>query len=89
MMKNWEPAELGLMALARESTPGGVLQGIEHAVLGKFSFNAVAGASHSGALRASALDHKAADYPVENQTVVKAFLNQADKLLTEMGAISG
>ena len=51
-----------------------VLQFILKAVLGKFSFDRIAGAAHAAAFRASALDHKVFNNPVENEAVIKALL---------------
>ena len=47
----------------------------------KFSFNGVAGASHTGSVGTSALDHEAFDDPVEDQPVVKALIDQTDKVI--------
>ena len=48
-----------------------MFQVIFNTVLGKFSFDTVAGAAHTGSFRIAALNHKTADDPVENKAVVK------------------
>lgn len=42
------------------------------AVLGKLPLNLISWAPHAGTVRASALDHKARDYPMEGKAVVKS-----------------
>ena len=59
MIKNWLPAESGCMALAMERTPARVLQIIFKTVLAELSLNAVSWTTHTGSVRASALDHEA------------------------------
>ena len=58
-----------------------MLQVIFDTVVSKFSFNGVAGASHTGSVGTSALDHEAFDDPVEDQPVVKALIDQTDKVI--------
>ena len=41
----------------------------------------VARAAHAGTVRAAALDHKAFDHAVKDQSVIKTFLNQSDKVI--------
>jgi len=54
--------------------------------LGKFSLDAVAGIAHPGSVRASALDHKAFDNPVEDQAVIKFFVDQTDEIVYGIGS---
>lgn len=58
-----------------------MLKVIGDAVLAEFSLDGIAWASHAVSVGAAALDHKAIDDSVENQTVVKTFLYQADKII--------
>ncbi len=53
-----------------------MLQIVFETVLGKFTFDAVSGATHSVSVGTSALDHKAVDDTVEDQSVVEAFFLQ-------------
>ena len=50
-------------------------------VLGKFALDIVARAAHAGSVRTAALNHKAVDDAVEDQSVIVAFLDQADKIV--------
>ena len=59
----------------------GVAKVVADAVGGELALDAVAGAAHAGAVRAAALDHKAFDDAVEDQSVIVAFLDQADKIV--------
>ena len=65
MMKNWLPAELGSIARAMLITPRVCLMGL-------FTLF-VAG-------RVAALDHKAGDDAVEGQAVIKALIDQFQKV---------
>ena len=67
----------------------GVLQLVEEAVGGEFASDAVAGAAGAGALGVAALDHKAGDDPVEDHAVVKALVNQGDKVVDGVGGHFG
>ena len=58
-----------------------VFQIIFKTVLVELSFNGVSRTTHAGSVRASALDHEAFDDAMENQTVVEAFVYQADKVI--------
>ena len=44
---------------------------IRETVLRELSFDCVSRASHTGSVRTSALDHKAADHAMEDQSVIK------------------
>ena len=59
------------------------------AVAGELTLDGVARAAHTGALGAAALDHKARDDPVEDQPVVKAALDQRDKIVYRVGGDLG
>ena len=50
-------------------------------VVGKLTLDAVSRAAHAGAVRASALDHKAFDDAVEDQSVIEAFFYKRDKIV--------
>ena len=58
-----------------------MLQIVFNTICGKFSLNAVAGTSAASTFRIPSLDHKAADYAVEDQTVIKVFIDQTDKIV--------
>ena len=49
----------------------GVSQAVGEAVLGELALDPVAGAAHACAVRSAALDHKAADDAVEDESVIK------------------
>lgn len=66
-----------------------MLQIIFKAVARKFSFNTVAGAAHTIAVGTTALDHEAFNHAVKDQTVVKALVYQAEKIVDGVGATSG
>ncbi len=59
----------------------GVSQVVLKTILGKFAFDAVAGTPHAVTVRASALNHKAVYHAVENQAVIVALADQADKVI--------
>ncbi len=59
------------------------------AVLGKFALDIVARAAHAGSVRTAALNNKAVDDAVEDQSVIVAFWIRLIKLFTVFGAISG
>ena len=63
----------------------GMLEVIGEAVLGKFALDMIAGAAGTGAVRTAALQHKAPDDPMEGQTIVKALLDEADKVVDSVG----
>ena len=58
-----------------------VLQGVIHTVCGELALNAVAGTAHTCSVGASALNHEALDYAVEDQTVVELPVDQTDKII--------
>src|SRR5699024_1391224 len=47
----------------------------------ELALDAVAGASHAGALGVAALNHEAGDDAVENQPVIKALVDQAEEVV--------
>ena len=59
----------------------GMLQIIFYAILRKFTLDGITGASGSVSVRISALDHETLDDSVENQSVIKFFVDQADKIV--------
>ena len=67
----------------------GMLKVIFKAVIGKFSFDAVSGAAHTGAGRISALDHETRDDPVEDDAVIKALIDKAYKVIDRIGSYLG
>ena len=58
-----------------------VCQIVFKVVLCEFSFDGIAGTAHACAVRAAALNHKAADNSVENQTVIESAFHQTDKVI--------
>ena len=61
-----------------------MLQVIPHTVEEKLTLDAVAGAAHAGAVGAAALDHKAGNNPVEDQTVIVVVITQVDKVVNAL-----
>ena len=57
-----------------------VLQIVFHTVEEKLTLDAVAGAAHTGALGAAALDHEAGNDPVEDQAVIVIVIAQVDEI---------
>ena len=51
----------------------------------ELTLDAVAGATHAGAVRTASLDHKAGDDTVEDQPVVKAVVCKIDKVVNALG----
>ena len=45
------------------------------------ALDGVARAAHAGAFRVTALDHEAADHPVEDQAVIEALARQAQEII--------
>ena len=64
-----------------------MLEGIGHAVLRKFAFDAVAGTAHARALGTAALDHEPGDAAVKDQAVVKAAVGQGDEVVDGVGRL--
>ena len=58
-----------------------MLQVVLESVLREFSFDGVTRTAHTCAVRTSALDHEAGNDAVEDKTVVKAFIDQADEIV--------
>ena len=58
-----------------------MLQVVFETVLGELTLDAVSRATHTGSVRASALNHKAVDDTVEDQAVIKAFFYKADEVI--------
>ena len=58
-----------------------LVQGVVHAVGGELALDHLVRSAHSGAHGISALDHKSADHTVKDQTVIKSFFDQADKIV--------
>ena len=58
-----------------------VCQIIFKMVLRKFTFDGVTRTAHACTVGTTALYHEATDDSVENQTVIKAVFNQADKVV--------
>ena len=58
-----------------------MLQIVLEAVRGELALDAVAGTAHAGALRVAALDHKAGDDAVEDQSVVKSLADEGNKVV--------
>ena len=50
-------------------------------------FNLIAGAAHTGTGRVAALNHKTVDYTVKNNTVIKAFFYQLDKVFSSQRSL--
>ena len=66
-----------------------VLQVVLHTVEEELALDAVAGATHTGAFGAAALDHEAGDDPVEDQTVVIVMIAQVDEIVNALGCLLG
>ena len=62
---------------------------IAETVLRKLALDRVSQASHTCPVRASALDHKAADYTVKDQPVIESLFTREIKFFTVFGAVSG
>lgn len=59
----------------------GVLQIVGKTILCKFSFDGVTGTTHTGSLRASALDHETGNNTMKDFSIVEMFVCQADKVV--------
>jgi len=66
-----------------------VQQAVLEAVGGKLALDAVAGAADADALGIAALDHKALNNAVENQSVIKALIDQGDEIVDGVGGDIG
>ena len=66
-----------------------VLQVVLDAVEEELTLDAVAGATHAGALGAAALDHEAGDDTVEDQAVIVVVLSQIDEIGNALGCLVG
>ena len=55
----------------------------------ELTLDAVAGAAHAGAFRVAALDHEAGDHAVEDGAVIKALLNEGNKVVDRVGRDGG
>ena len=62
-----------------------VEQVVLEAVLGELALDGVAGTAHAGALGAAALDHKPRDAAMEDKTVIKPLLDEADEVVDAVG----
>ena len=60
---------------------GSVSEIILKAVAVEFSLNGVAGATHSGAVGATALNHKSADNAVKDESVIIALFDETDEII--------
>ena len=69
------------LASCHGENAGGVLQIVLEAVHSELTLDAVAGAAHAGAFRVAALDHEARDDAVEDGAVIKALLNEGNKVV--------
>ena len=65
---------VGVHGTSHRDYASGVLQGVLHAVGSKFALDLIAGTAHTCSCGVTALNHKARDYSVEDQTVIKAFV---------------
>ena len=66
-----------------------VLQGINDAILDKFTFDSLGRATRAIALRVSTLHHKAIDDAVEGQAIVEARLREVAKIRNADGGFVG
>ena len=64
-------------------------QVVLHAVEPELALDAVAGTAHAGTLGAAALNHKAGDDTVKDQTVIEAFVDQRDEVAHRLGRYFG
>ena len=76
---------IGMHSSGHGQNAFGVLQIVSYAVSSEFTLDAVAGATTSGAVRTSTLDHETADDTVEDQTVIEMLVDQADKIVNGFG----
>ena len=51
----------------------------------KLTLDAVAGATHTGTIRAAALNHETRDDTVENQTIIVVMIGQINKVVNALG----
>ena len=58
-----------------------MLKVVLNTVKEELTLNAVAGASHAGAVGTAALNHEAVDYAVESQAVIKSVVYKADEVV--------
>ena len=66
-----------------------VLQIVLDAVEEKFALNAVAGATHAGALGAATLNHETGDDAVKDQAVIEVSAAQIDEVCNALGCLLG
>ena len=66
-----------------------VTQFVLEAVKEKLALDAVAGAAHTGAIGTAALDHKAGDDPVEDQSVIVIMICQINEVVHALGCLIG
>ena len=66
-----------------------VLQVILDAVEEELALDAVAGATHAGAVGAATLDHKAGNHAVEDQAVIVVVIAQIDEVIDALGGLFG
>ena len=58
-----------------------MLKRVVKSILAELTLNGISRASHSVSVRAAALDHKAVNDSVENQSVIKTFFYQTYKII--------
>ena len=59
----------------------GVLEIVRKTILAELTLDGIPWTAHTISIRASALNHKALDDTVKDQTIIKALLDQADKVV--------
>ena len=64
-------------------------QVILDAVKEELTLDAVAGAAHAGALRATTLDHKAGNDAMEDQAIIITLIGQIDEVVHALGCLVG
>ena len=81
MMKNWLPAEFGIIVRAMERTPGVCFRLFVKPLLENSPWMLYPGPADTGSFRISALDHETSDDTVEDHTVIKSFVYQRDEII--------
>ena len=66
-----------------------MLEIIIEAVMRKLALDMISGTAGTCTLGAAALEHEAINNSVEGQTVIKALIDKADKVIYSIGSLSG
>ena len=82
-------AGVGILSAGHGEHTAIVMQTIGNAVCHEFTLDAVAGATHAGAVGAAALDHEAGNNAVENEAVVIALVCKRNEVINAFGSDFG